>query len=178
MSSADSDLITPLLERLEAELRQQAWAIVESVVEAERRRRMLVLDTVAQAFDAALAQPSGGPPRTAQETDTVSPPAGRDEHVLSDGSPSRGAPIMVERARPRPPGIGPCDGARSLGVVKWFNEVKGFGFIIGADGAEVFVHYKNVAGEGFRSLDEGMRVSYVPGTGPRGRFAIDVRPAG
>jgi CspA family cold shock protein len=56
------------------------------------------------------------------------------------------------------------------GTVKWFSEQKGYGFISPDNGNEnVFVHYTDIAGSGFRSLKEGERVSYVPARGPRGR---------
>jgi cold shock protein len=56
------------------------------------------------------------------------------------------------------------------GTVKWFSEQKGYGFISPDDRNEdIFVHYTDIAGSGFRSLKEGERVSYVPARGPRGR---------
>jgi CspA family cold shock protein len=56
------------------------------------------------------------------------------------------------------------------GTVKWFSEEKGYGFISPDAGDEdIFVHYTEIVGSGFRSLKEGERVSYVPARGPRGR---------
>lgn len=46
------------------------------------------------------------------------------------------------------------------GTVKWFNAEKGYGFITGEDGADVFVHFSAINGEGFKSLEEGQSVSY------------------
>ena len=46
------------------------------------------------------------------------------------------------------------------GTVKWFNAEKGYGFITGEDGADVFVHFSAIQGEGFKSLDEGQAVTY------------------
>ena len=46
------------------------------------------------------------------------------------------------------------------GTVKWFNAEKGYGFITGEDGADVFVHFSAINGEGFKSLDEGQAVTY------------------
>jgi len=55
------------------------------------------------------------------------------------------------------------------GTVKWFSEEKGYGFISPDEGEEeIFVHYTDVEGEGFRSLAEGERVSYQPATSSRG----------
>jgi CspA family cold shock protein len=57
------------------------------------------------------------------------------------------------------------------GTVTWFSEEKGYGFISPDEGGEnVFVHYTDIAGSGFRSLKEGERVSYVPARGRRERI--------
>jgi cold shock protein len=56
------------------------------------------------------------------------------------------------------------------GTVKWFSEQKGYGFISPDDGNEnIFVHFTDIVGSGFRSLKEGERVSYVPARCPWGR---------
>src|SRR3546814_13001670 len=58
------------------------------------------------------------------------------------------------------------------GTVKWFNDAKGFGFIAPEDGsADVFVHFSAIASKGFRSLQEGQRVSYEVTQGPKGAQA-------
>jgi cold shock protein len=57
----------------------------------------------------------------------------------------------------------------ATGTVKWFSEEKGYGFISSDEGEEeIFVHYTDVEGEGFRSLAEGERVSYEPARSGRG----------
>jgi CspA family cold shock protein len=61
------------------------------------------------------------------------------------------------------------------GTVKWFNRTKGFGFITRPDGDDVFVHYKAIAGEGFKSLDEGDEVEFDIEEGPKGLQAANVR---
>jgi CspA family cold shock protein len=61
------------------------------------------------------------------------------------------------------------------GTVKWFNDSKGFGFIEREDGADVFVHYTAIEGEGHKSLYEGDTVSFEVTTGPKGPQAADVR---
>jgi CspA family cold shock protein len=62
------------------------------------------------------------------------------------------------------------------GTVKWFNGEKGFGFIEqDGDGPDVFVHYSEIQGSGFKSLDEGQRVEFEIGQGQKGPQATGVR---
>jgi cold shock protein len=60
------------------------------------------------------------------------------------------------------------------GKVKWFNEVKGYGFITLDDGKDVFVHYSAITGEGFRTLHEGDAVEFEVTDGPKGPQAVNV----
>jgi len=62
----------------------------------------------------------------------------------------------------------------ALGKVKWFNESKGFGFITGENGDDLFVHYSSIQGNGFKSLAEGDSVSYETEKGPKGPKAINL----
>ena len=63
------------------------------------------------------------------------------------------------------------------GTVKWFSDEKGYGFITPDDGSkDLFVHFSNVAGDGFKSLSEGQKVSYEAGEGRKGPEATEVRP--
>ncbi|MER3395861.1 MAG: cold-shock protein [Acidimicrobiia bacterium] len=61
------------------------------------------------------------------------------------------------------------------GTVKFFNTEKGFGFITREDGNDVFVHYSNIQGEGYRTLKEGQRVEFEIGPGRKGEEARNVR---
>ena len=62
------------------------------------------------------------------------------------------------------------------GTVKWFNAEKGFGFITADEGWDVFVHYTDIVGTGYKSLDEGQRVEFERMQGNKGPMATAVRP--
>ena len=62
------------------------------------------------------------------------------------------------------------------GTVKWFNAEKGFGFISQDDGSDVFVHYKAIQVQGFRSLDAGQAVEFDVQETPKGLQAANVKP--
>lgn len=61
------------------------------------------------------------------------------------------------------------------GVVKWFSDKKGYGFIEQEEGADVFVHHKGIDGSGFKSLQEGDRVTFDIEEGNKGPSAVNVR---
>ena len=63
------------------------------------------------------------------------------------------------------------------GIVKWFNDAKGFGFISQDDGPDVFVHFSSIQGDGFKSLAEGERVTFDVEDGPKGLQASNVKKA-
>jgi len=63
------------------------------------------------------------------------------------------------------------------GTVKWFNEAKGFGFIAqDGGGADVFAHFRDIQGSGFKSLAEGQRVEFEVKQGQKGPQAANIRP--
>lgn len=72
--------------------------------------------------------------------------------------------VYVERKRPMP-----------TGTVKFFNNEKGYGFISREDGDDVFVHFSNIDGTGYRTLEEGQRVEFEVGPGRKGDEALGVR---
>ena len=63
---------------------------------------------------------------------------------------------------------------QETGTVKWFNNSKGFGFIEREEGDDVFVHYSDIVGDGFRSLTEGQRVEFTVTQGEKGPKAQNV----
>jgi len=63
------------------------------------------------------------------------------------------------------------------GTVKWFNESKGFGFIQQENGPDLFVHFSNISGDGFKTLAEGQAVTFTEGNGQKGPQAENVTPA-
>jgi CspA family cold shock protein len=65
--------------------------------------------------------------------------------------------------------------AREVGTVKWFNNDKGFGFIEREKGGDVFVHFKSISGDGYKSLSEGQRVEFTVTQGQKGLQAEDVK---
>jgi len=93
--------------------------------------------------------------RVMNQASLVSAPVLRTQAVrlMSDAAPAAG------------------EAAREVGTVKWFSKEKGFGFITRADGTDVFVHFSNVRGSGFRTLEEGQSVDFSVAAGKKGQEA-------
>jgi len=66
----------------------------------------------------------------------------------------------------------------ATGTVKWFNNLKGYGFITTDDGKDVFVHFSAIESEGYKSLDEGAKVEFEITQGPKGDQATKVKKVG
>ncbi len=64
---------------------------------------------------------------------------------------------------------------RQTGTVKWFNDEKGFGFITPESGADLFVHYRSIQSSGFKTLQEGQKVSFIAVQGQKGMQADEVQ---
>ena len=62
----------------------------------------------------------------------------------------------------------------ATGTVKWFNDAKGYGFIAREDGSDLFVHHSGIQSDGFKSLDEGAKVTFDVVDGPKGPSATNV----
>ena len=65
---------------------------------------------------------------------------------------------------------------RQTGSVKWFNDSKGYGFIQRENGTDLFVHFRSIVGEGFKTLKEGQAVEFTVGEGQKGPHAENVVP--
>ena len=65
---------------------------------------------------------------------------------------------------------------RIIGTVKWFNGSKGYGFLAREGGADVFVHFSAIQGDGFKNLEEGQKVEFTVEKGPKGPQATNVVP--
>ena len=66
--------------------------------------------------------------------------------------------------------------SNATGTVKWFNEAKGFGFITPDGGGEdLFAHFKEIQGSGFKTLKEGQKVEFIAQRGPKGMQATQIR---
>jgi CspA family cold shock protein len=95
--------------------------------------------------------------------------------LLQQAGKAASIPARVpHRADPYP---APVRSKMTQGTVKWFNAEKGYGFISRTDGPDVFVHYSEIDGGGFRSLEENQNVEFEVTQGPKGPQATGVRAA-
>jgi CspA family cold shock protein len=136
-----------------ADLRDGSTVVCEVVPGTKGRQASLLLDV-----DESTAQAGGArPPRPARGGFDSAPRGG------GGGRSSYGADE----------GAG---GPEIMGVVKWFNGTKGFGFITPESGEDVFVHVRSIQGNGFKSLKEGQKVSFKLVKGQKGMQADEVNP--
>lgn len=97
--------------------------------------------------------------------------------TLTAGTAHATTTLAGDRSASAPPTRNEQRALINFGTVKWFNDVKGYGFITPDDGTQdVFVHHSNIIGPGYRTLDEGQRVEYQVRQGPKGPEAINVLP--
>jgi CspA family cold shock protein len=87
--------------------------------------------------------------------------------------------LSVLAKEPGPPQFFSCPrrqtmSDRILGTVKWFNGSKGYGFLAREGGADVFVHFSAIQGDGFKNLEEGQKVEFTVEKGPKGPQATNV----
>jgi len=67
----------------------------------------------------------------------------------------------------------------ATGIVKWFNNAKGYGFVLAQDsGEDLFIHYSSIQMEGYKSLKAGQEIEYDVQEGPKGKHAVNIRHAG
>ena len=92
----------------------------------------------------------------------------------SSPRPADSRPAGSQSAGARPTSRGADDTEREGGIVKWFNVKKGYGFIVRDQGDDVFVHYRNIVGQGRRSIAEGQRVTFCVVDGDQGPQADQV----
>jgi cold shock protein len=92
--------------------------------------------------------------------------------MVTEAPPSTGGAAFLLRWSPKRERRAPD---MAQGTVKWFNDDKGYGFITPDEGGEdLFVHHSGIAGNGFKSLDEGTKVSYEASQGQKGMQADNV----
>jgi superfamily II DNA/RNA helicase len=101
----------------------------------------------------------------------------RPERSFSDRAPR---PERSERREPRFPErtSAPRGGRNGEAVVSFFNDSKGFGFAIDDKGDDLFIHFSNIVGDGFKSLSQGQKITFDEAQGPKGREARNVRAVG
>ncbi len=148
--------------------------VVVSLVQAEQVKdvRRLQRDV---GLDHEIIEPDTARLRVDSVVESVAPPASSPAPAPSPGPRNRRDRSGKAKRDRRP--TGPArNGRGTRGTVKYFDNRKGFGFISRKGGADLFVHYSNIAGDGYRSLQQGQRVEFRVAPGRRGDEARDVQP--
>jgi len=170
--------------------------VVSFVSRADRRdvariQRALAIDAPIMSPDIdRLVDAVGGPPRRVRARDRAKAPApaapaakqndDRGRHVQPASSrPSsrrRASDAKPSGRRDLPPVRNQKRARMATGTVKFFNAEKGYGFISREQGDDVFVHFSNIAGDGYKTLSDGQRVEFDIARGKKGDEAQNVRP--
>ena len=114
------------------------------------------------------ARPERGP-RTDRPERGIAERSPRPERAARTESPERG---FNDR------GASPRAGRNGEAVVSFFNDSKGFGFASDDKGDDLFIHFSNIVGDGFKSLSQGQKITFEEAQGPKGREARNVRAVG
>ncbi len=135
----------------------------------DRPRARATNSRAAQPARAASRRPA---PATRPREETPRHDRAAGPRATRGARPDRTAP------RPASPARGATGGVSGHAVVSFFNDAKGFGFATDDRGDDLFIHFSNIVGDGFKSLTQGQRISFDEARGPKGREARNVRALG
>ena len=127
-----------------------------------------------------MADRGAGPERTYERRTESSP---RPDRAFSDRAPRPERSPRTERTVAQRPNTQSFTGRKSSAngqeaVVSFFNDSKGFGFASDDKGDDLFIHFSNIVGDGFKSLAQGQKIVFEEAQGPKGREARNVRVVG
>ena len=146
---------------------------------AARTRKPAAAVRASEPAAARTSKPGAAGTRKPAESPIAELPITESPFRIAGPVPAAAGPVPAAPVHEEVPGP---DGTRAMGlrmqrgIVKWFNEAKGYGFIQGNDGVDVFVHRSEIVGDGFRTRHEGQTVEYVQAQSGKGLLAVDVVP--